>query len=128
MFRKMFGNIGHNKIRHAAEKNTEYEKYSPTIQYFMAKINNNGNFDDLETKALEFIKSIDFETSNAADKYFFQLQSNLFIEDNVRQGGSGGVSGMENQLLSFYEMEAIAYVRKLILNNNAENHGNSPSR
>ena len=97
------------------------EQFSPTIQYFIAKIHNDGNLDSLELAALEFIKSINFETSNDADKYFFQLQSNIFIAENVRQGGSGGVHGMENQLLSYYEMCAIAHVKKLLASKPVDN-------
>jgi hypothetical protein len=102
-------------------KTAVQEQISPTIQYFIAKINNERNLDGLKLKALAFIKSINFETSNEADKYFFQLQSNLFMAENVRQGGSGGVHGMHNQLLSYYEMCAISYVKKLLLSKTVDN-------
>lgn len=93
------------------------EQFSPTIQYFIAKINNAENLDDLEAKALEFVKTDGFKASNEADEYFCQLRSNLYIDENVRQGGSGGVTGMGNLFLSFHEECAIAYVKNIMSTN-----------
>ena len=95
----------------------ELEKFSPPIQYFIAKINKSGNLDALQAKALAYIKTIDHDTCDDADKYFFHVQSDINMEMNVAMGGSGGCTGMSGQLLKFDEAMALSYVEGLLANN-----------
>ena len=95
----------------------ELEKFSPTIQYFIAKINKSGNLDELQAKALAYIKTIDHDTCDDADKYFFRVQSDINIEINIANGGSGGCTGRSGQALEFDEAMALFYVEGLLSKN-----------
>jgi hypothetical protein len=92
-------------------------KFSPTLQYFIVKINNNSDpkLKEYKKRALGYIQSRKGSMENPPDRYFMQLISDMNDEKLHSEGHPCGIIPpvLQSRICDFYEKEAIAYVQTL---------------